>query len=578
MRRVAIVGAGQSGLQLALGLLANDYEVTLVSNRDPDDIAHGPVMSSQCMFDSALQTERALGLAQWDEECPPVRGVSYTVAGPPGASAPQVRWRARLEHDAKSVDQRIKVPAWMRRFEAQGGRLVVAEAGLACLERMASDHDLVVVATGRSGWEGLFERDDARSTFSRPQRSLALTYVSDMAPQGDFPAVDFNVVPGVGEYFVFPALTTTGPCDIMAFEGLPGGPMDQWDAASTPEEHLAMSLSLLGRFLPWEHERCAAVKLTDPGGVLVGRVTPEVRHAVGTLASGRHVLGMADCVVLNDPLTGQGANNAAKAAELYLSSILERGSGPFDDAWMRRTFEEYWRSYAQWVVWWTTSMLAGPGEHVHALLRECELLPSLASTVANGFDDPRAFYPWWFEPAEAERLLEAERAGARSARLDLRDLRRALGQFATGVTVVTTSTPDGRWVGVTANSFTSVSLEPPLVLWCVDRSALSVDDFVGAEHFGVSVLAAHQHHLSRRFATRGEDKFSGVDCRAARAGVPLLEGALARFVCRKARHYDGGDHLIIVGEVLEYEAFEGEPLVFHSGNYRVATRHSSNPW
>lgn len=159
------------------------------------------------------------------------------------------------------------------------------------------------------------------------------------------------------------------------------------------------------------------------------------------------------------------------------------------------------------------------------------------------------------------------------AQFDGRDLRRALGQFATGVAVVTARARDGRRVGMTANSFSSVSLAPPLVLWSLARQSPSLADFSAASHFGINVLAARQHQLSRQFATAQADKFAGVGSFDAEAGVPLLQDALAHFVCRNVRQYDGGDHLIFIGEVEQYDRFDGEPLVFHAGAYRVAARH-----
>ena len=141
------------------------------------------------------------------------------------------------------------------------------------------------------------------------------------------------------------------------------------------------------------------------------------------------------------------------------------------------------------------------------------------------------------------------------------------------MTVITTRSIDGRRVGMTANSFSSVSLDPPLVLWSLARQAASVADFTGASHFAINVLAAHQHHLSRQFSTPQADKFCGVECCDGAAGVPLLDGAIARFVCRNVKQYDGGDHLIFIGEVERYDRFDGEPLVFHSGYYQVTTRH-----
>ncbi|MEO3787306.1 styrene monooxygenase/indole monooxygenase family protein [Actinocorallia sp. B10E7] len=570
MRSIAVIGAGQSGAQLALGLQDRGYEVTLVTDRDPDQVRHGQVMSSQCMFDSALRTERALDLDDWAQECPQISGVSLSLADDDMSAA--ARWSAPLDAPAQSVDQRLKCAAWLELYEQRGGKLVVRAATVTDLEEYARTHDLVVVATGKGELGRIFPRDPERSPYDRPRRALALTYVTGARPHPGGAVVDLRMVPGVGEYFTFPALTVSGPCQIMVFEGVPGGPMDCWDDIRTPEQHLARSLEILQRFFPDEYERCRAAVLTDEGGVLRGRLTPTVRRPVAQLPSGRHVLGMADAVVLCDPITGQGSNNAAQAAEHYLDSILRHGTEDFTPAWMQRTFDGYWRGWAQWAVAWTNSLLDGVRPHQRQILTEAAQIPAVASAVANGFDDPRTLYPWWSEPSEAERVLAEKRALADSS-FDARDLRRALGQYATGVTVVTALAADGRKVAMTANSFTSVSLDPPLVLWCPSKNAPSTPDFMAATHFAVSVLAADQHHLSRRFSTAAEDKFADTAVTEGIGGTPLLEGAVARFQCRTVQCLDVGDHVVVIGEVEQYEAPGGEPLVFHSGLYHLAAKH-----
>jgi hypothetical protein len=351
MKRIAIIGAGQSGLQLGLGLIDAGYEVTLYSDRSADDLRHGRVMSSQCMFDSALEIERDLGLNYWQKECPEVEGISFSVPDPVGGKS--IDWAARLDNYAQSVDQRVKIPHWMDEFVARGGTLRIEAADIADLENCARSHDLVIVASGKGAIAQLFPRDAKHSPFTEPQRSLALTYVRNMRPREPYAAVCFNLIPNVGEYFVFPALTTSGACEIMVFEGVPGSPMDGWSDLKTPAEHLAHSKHVLEAFLPWEAERCRNIELTDDNGILAGRFAPTVRKPIGTLPSGRKVLGMADAVVLNDPLTGQGSNNAARCADIYLESIVERGDGPSDSEWMQHTFERYWIGYAKWVVEWT---------------------------------------------------------------------------------------------------------------------------------------------------------------------------------------------------------------------------------
>jgi 3-hydroxy-9,10-secoandrosta-1,3,5(10)-triene-9,17-dione monooxygenase reductase component len=153
---------------------------------------------------------------------------------------------------------------------------------------------------------------------------------------------------------------------------------------------------------------------------------------------------------------------------------------------------------------------------------------------------------------------------------DRREFRTALGAFATGVTVVTTRSPTGESVGLTANSFNSVSLQPPMVLWSLALNANSLPAFRQAQHWAVHVLAADQEALSNRFAARGTDKFAGLALDRGIGGVPLLHGCAARFQCRTAFQYEGGDHIIFVGEVLDFDRSDAAPLVFHAGGYAVA--------
>lgn len=153
-----------------------------------------------------------------------------------------------------------------------------------------------------------------------------------------------------------------------------------------------------------------------------------------------------------------------------------------------------------------------------------------------------------------------------------RRFRDALGAFATGVTIVTTRDQEGRDVGLTANSFNSVSLEPPMVLWSLSKSASSLPAFAAAPHFAVHVLAADQEALSLQFAARGVDRFSGLELDRGPQGIPLLRGCSARFQCRTAFRYEGGDHMIFVGAVETFDHTDRPPLVLHGGRYALAVQ------
>ncbi len=149
-----------------------------------------------------------------------------------------------------------------------------------------------------------------------------------------------------------------------------------------------------------------------------------------------------------------------------------------------------------------------------------------------------------------------------------REFRAALGMFATGVTIVTTRAEDGTPIGLTANSFNSVSLAPPLVLWSLSQAAASLPAFRAHSHYAINVLAADQKELAERFATKGADRWRGVECLPGAGGAPLIAGAAATFECFNRSRYDEGDHVIFVGEVERCAMRAGaSPLLFHGGRF-----------
>ncbi len=146
-------------------------------------------------------------------------------------------------------------------------------------------------------------------------------------------------------------------------------------------------------------------------------------------------------------------------------------------------------------------------------------------------------------------------------------LRNALGQYATGVAIVTTLDGAGRPTGLTVNSFASVSLDPPLVLWSLAANSSCQAAFEACSHFAVNVLTADQVALANRFATNGIDKFAGVAWMPGLGGAPLLAGAGAVFECRSEARHAGGDHTIFIGRVERFAHDEAHPLIFHAGRY-----------
>lgn len=149
-----------------------------------------------------------------------------------------------------------------------------------------------------------------------------------------------------------------------------------------------------------------------------------------------------------------------------------------------------------------------------------------------------------------------------------RAFRDTLGMFATGIAVVATRAPNGEPIGLTVNSFNSVSLDPPLIVWSLANTLPSRPVFEACEYYSVNVLSAEQMHLSQVFASRSDEKFAGLDIDEGLYGVPLLKHCCARFECRNITRHPGGDHVVFISEVVRFDREDREPLVFHGGVYR----------
>ena len=170
-------------------------------------------------------------------------------------------------------------------------------------------------------------------------------------------------------------------------------------------------------------------------------------------------------------------------------------------------------------------------------------------------------------PKQPSAMEPANELASDSSTIDPRDFRNALGTFATGVTIITAAAADGKPYGLTCNSFASVSLNPPLVLWSLVLYSSGLTVFQNASHFTVNVLGVSQQGLANKFAKSGEDKFAGVDWSPGLGDAPVLAGSVANFQCRSVNRYYGGDHVIFLGAVEAYLYSGGEPLLFARGKY-----------
>lgn len=158
-------------------------------------------------------------------------------------------------------------------------------------------------------------------------------------------------------------------------------------------------------------------------------------------------------------------------------------------------------------------------------------------------------------------------------KIDTRELRNCFGKFATGITIITALAPDGTKLGLTVNSFSSLSLDPPMILWSLDKRSNSLDALQNASHFAVNVLASDQMELSNKFASPSDEKYNGVELAPSKCNLPLFAGAVAHLECKNIQTHDGGDHIIFIGEVEHFCISDKKPLLYANGQYAVAARH-----
>lgn len=411
MKHITIVGAGQAGLQLALGLLQQGYEVTVVSDRTPDQIRHGWATGAATLFSRSIRLERSLGQNDWAEAVG-VGEAEMAFQTPDGLLA----IRAVLPEPWLTVDQRLKHAHWLERFAALGGRVVIASASIENLDRYARQSGLVVVAAGARQFADLFERDADRSPIDRPQRHLLQVYLSGVRPWYDPERALGKIVltPGAGEVFLLPFYTKDRErAHVVLIEAVPGGPLDLVRTVESGEAAVAAVKTIVQQTVPSHAPYFQGATLADERAWLRGAITPTVRRPVGWLPSGATVLGIGDVTILNDPIGGQGANSATKFAHLLIERIVERGERPFDPAWMEAVFEAFW-DYSQYVNAFNNGLLYPPAPHQQQILLAASRDTAIALDFMNGFDHPPSLFPWFVDPEAAGRYL-AERGVAEGA-------------------------------------------------------------------------------------------------------------------------------------------------------------------
>lgn len=410
MRRIAIVGAGQAGLQLGFGLLRHGYEVSIHTDRAPEEVFNGRLLSTATLFETALRHEEELGLDFWADRMPRCDGVHTDVSVDSGTVL--LSAAGRFAGSAGAVDQRLKYYGWANEFVRRGGRFDVTPVSRATVESLAAESDLVCIAAGRNGVADVFRFDSRRSAFSRPPRRLSALLLNGVEQDvGLARPGRFTVLPGIGEIFWFPFLDKAREeCHSICFEAVPGGPMDRFGSVRSGIEALETARIVIDQLLPWERETFRRVSLADEDAWLTGAFTPIIREPAGELPSGRPVLGLGDAIALYDPIVAQGGNCASKMAHHLTERIVEHRRRRFDREWMEGQFEDFWRETARHMAEFSRVMMEPGGTAVQELILAASRSRAVADEFLSAFDDP-ARSARWLEDVSGARSVIAERTG-----------------------------------------------------------------------------------------------------------------------------------------------------------------------
>jgi 2-polyprenyl-6-methoxyphenol hydroxylase-like FAD-dependent oxidoreductase len=407
MAGIGIIGAGVSALHLGLYLRAHDVPVTLYTDRDGAQIADGRLLNTVAHHHHTLERERALGVHHWEASEHGYACHHHFIEGP------NVAFQGDFDHPSMCIDYRIYLPRLMEDLQERGGEIVVGGPTEASdVERLAGQHDLMVVAAGRGSLAAMFRPRPEKSPYDRPQRRLCAALYRGVRydePRG----VSFCISPGNGELLELPLLTREGPATALLFENLPGGDMEMlvdMPYEEGPEAFERTVLEKLRAHYPVVAERVdpSAFGVLGPKDILQGALTPVVREDFLRLPSGTYALAMGDTHTVVDPIIGQGANSASysawKVGEAIVSDLA------YDERFCRsvaRAREERVMGISDW-----TNIMLNPPPHVLELLMGMAGNRELCDAFSANWDRPERNLEALATPERTQAFMARHTAGS----------------------------------------------------------------------------------------------------------------------------------------------------------------------
>jgi 2-polyprenyl-6-methoxyphenol hydroxylase-like FAD-dependent oxidoreductase len=403
---VGIVGAGIAGLHLGLRVmtLGHGMAATIYTSQTPEEKRAARVGNVVIRFAPTRQRERLLGVNHWDDPAYDLHSFSINVVGPRPLS-----FDARVGSPAGVVDLRLYEARLLEDFVARGGRVVKATLHAHDLDELAAAHDLLVVASGRGSLSTVFERVAEHSPYAKPQRLVAAGLFTGVARREPLRAEGY-VSPGNGEMLIFPMQSFSPGLTGMGVEAIPGGAFEALyqPGLDEPERFIEVILTLLREHAPpvfarIDPARFALSRPLDRGNVAI---TPAVRRGYARLPGGALVVALGDARMLIDPITGQGANTASRAAFLLADAILTSAAdgGPFDEAFCARV-EDATNAFSLPVSAAAAARLRPAAPHVLQFMAAASRSQAVADAYGQGLNEPDKFWEVISSPDRTADLL-----------------------------------------------------------------------------------------------------------------------------------------------------------------------------
>lgn len=402
MAHVAIVGAGIAGLHLGFYLRKHGVDVTLFSEKTPEQLRSSQIMNTVVLSPQTRARERELGISFWDVPGKGIIGAEVNVSGPQPLS-----FVGDLSDPVSAVDMRIYLSRLIEELALRGADVRIATIEASDLAELTRQFNLVVVASGRRGLTQLFPKIPSRSPYADAQRQLCAGFFRGL-PTPAQSRMSFNISPGHGEIFNAVYDSFDGMVGALMFEAIPGQgfqALSELKYAQEPERFNQTALEVLRVHAPTLYARVdkQAFGLARPLDVLQGSVTPVVRRGYADVGGGRYVVAIGDAYITNDPITGQGANLASRCAWETGKAIL--ASPRLDERFCRLLEHHLWDA-ARSIVEWTNAMLRPPPPHVLELFVAASMCKPIADAFVDNFYAPELQWRILADPEVTRAFVE----------------------------------------------------------------------------------------------------------------------------------------------------------------------------